>query len=231
MINETKPVYHSGQQPEKLKKVEALSWNSMTVEELQVLLTKHGIDLSGWGNARKGLPELHKEIVNGEAELILHPEHGFVRRLKVLTIEVRHKNHDGSESMLFEDRQAWHEKIDDDTGKLRVDRRPEMNHISEKLAPGEIAENGQGVTPKAIARALKEELGVHSFEKPSFLGQHEEFDDRQSFPRLQSIYQLYKYRVYLPDSEMKEQYIEVGEEKKTYFYWRRVSPLDQDEVS
>ncbi|MBP9819798.1 hypothetical protein KBC79_03590 [Candidatus Woesebacteria bacterium] len=231
MINESKRVHHSGQQPEKLMKVEVLSWKNMTIEELQALLTKHGIDLSGWDNARKGLPELHKEIANGEAELILHPEHGFVRRLKVLTIEVRHKNHDGSESMLFEDRQAWHEKIDDDTGMPRVDRRTEMNHISEKLAPGEISKNGQGVTPKAIARALKEELGVHSFEKPSFLGQHEEFDNHQSFPGLKSIYQLYRYRVYLPDSEKREEYIEAGKEKTTYFYWKEVNSHDQDTVS
>jgi hypothetical protein len=227
MITEAEPE----QQPEQPKDIEVLSWKSMTLEELQALLTERDIDISQWGNARKGLPELHNEIANGEAELIQHPEHGFVRRLKVLTIEVRHRNPDGSESMLFEDRQEWHEKIDDDTGKLRVDRRTEMNHISEKLAPGEISKNGQGVTPEAIARALEEELRVKSFESSSFLGQHEEFDNRQSFPGLKSIYKLYRYRVYLPDSEMKARYIEVGKEKTTYFYWRRVSPLDQDSVS
>lgn len=191
-----------------------------TITELEQVLVQFGIDYMRWLAGRKDISHLFTELADGETELVIDPEYGLMRQTGVLDIEVRHVAADGSEYLLYEDRQEWHAKTDAD-GNPRIDRRGH-EWISEKIKSAEVCEDGS-IAIEAVARALYEELdGVTDFENASFLKEEVEFQESKSYPGLRTKYLVYRYRVYLPESQYKPLYTEVGEEKTTYFWWKKV---------
>lgn len=189
-------------------------------EELRTTLEKFQINYLLWLSGRKNTGHLLKEIEDGETELVQNPEHGLVRQTHVATIEVLFRDEQGDEFILTEDRQVWRDKKDAE-GNQRIDRRG-YTHLSEKVSVQEVLPDGS-ITPEAINRALQEELAVNEYSQLSNLGVVAEVKDSSSFPGLKTKYILHKYRVVLPPSEFKTEYVEEGKEKSTYFVWQPVA--------
>lgn len=178
----------------------------MELKTLEILLSDNGIDVSAFGQGEaKTLEHLLYEIKTGEA--ILEVQNGqLVRKLNVLNIDVWHTTLDGLCLRLVEDRQEFAD------GRKRHRSLPTA--ISEKWLAHEVQN-------KAIARALKEELGVVTFNihnRPETLLSKK--IESPSFPGLTSEYCITKCSVVIDSSEFKpEGYIEHQKDKNTYFVW------------
>lgn len=189
--------------------------------ELRWLLLRNKVLYFLWMFGRKNESHLFAEIEKGETKLVHDAEYGIIRQTHVMNIEVRYIDPHGDEWVLQEDRQEWHNKLDMH-GKKRVDRR---NHayVSEKVELSELNPNGSIQEDKALARALFEELdGVQRFERVISLGIKTMIKESSSYPGLKTKFIVHLYRVHLPQSEWRQEYVEKGKEKSTHFLWARV---------
>jgi hypothetical protein len=160
---------------------------------------KDYLDLSLYGTGQaKTWAELEAEIQSGECQIEWQGNRP-VRVVKVACIEVL--SHQGEQ--LIED----HQELAD--GRIR---QRGLTKLSEKFKPQE--------SPLAVARrALAEELDIHVDLELEEIG--EGLDEKESFsyPGLLSRYHKFFFKVVLPRSLYKTEYIEIQPSKKTIFRW------------
>ena len=173
------------------------------------LLHKHNIPLETWGvGEASSLEKLFKDIAEGECALREDPEHGLMRCVYGVTLDIYARDKDELR-ILKEVKQVF---VD---GRTRV--RTLEASIGEKMHKGE--------TPtRAAIRALREELSV-----PEVLSMTR-MPDRvkgpvpsQSFPGLVSFYTICHFTALLRPRHVKwEGYIERQVEKTNYYRWETV---------
>jgi hypothetical protein len=162
------------------------------------------LPISDYGRGEaKSFQQLLDEIKKGEIEIIWQSNQP-IRLLSIVLIKVCYQD-----KILFEDRQEFAD------GRVR---HRGIEGISEKLLPQEEPD-------KAVYRALQEELGFHLEElrnlSVAFLAQEASKKESPSYPGLESHYDIYKYKTYIPDSLYKPEYVELNQDsRKTYFIWR-----------
>jgi hypothetical protein len=174
------------------------------MEELKARLSKYGIDISRFGQgSAKSLEHLFREIESGETQLV--EENGrLIRRVSVLAVDVFHEV-DGDRLRLKEDRQVFADG--------RVRRRSMPTSIGEKLR---IEEDPL----EAIARALKEELGISKFDVLTPVRTTTTMEESPSYPGILSKYSSHELGIVIDPTEYREEgYTEIQTDKTTYFIW------------
>ena len=173
----------------------------MNKQELIALLEKNRIDPSSFGQGKaKSIDDLLEEIEKGETTL----SQRIVREVSVVTINV-FANVDDKEYLLVE-----HEQIFDD-GRKRQRNLP--TSLSEKMHPEETVN-------KAVARGIKEELGVDNYSCVGEIINKTEAIDSPSFPGVLTIYRIQEVDVLLDPSEYKpDGYEEKDHDLTSYFRW------------
>lgn len=190
------------------------------LNELRWILLRHRVLFFLWIFGRKNESHLFDEIRKGETALAYDAEHGIVRQTSVLNIAVRYIDPNGTEWVLKENRQEWQHKFDIH-GKKRIDRRDHA-YVSEKIEQDDIKPDGSLDAHKAIARALSEELdGVRTFTHLISFGATAMVKKSSSYPGLKTKFLVHNFSVNLPKEEWKQEYVEYGKEKSTYFVWVR----------
>ena len=177
----------------------------MDMPELFTLLQESKLNLRAFGQGKaKTLLDLLTEIQSGEA--VLEKVRGrLTRRLTVLGVDV-YAEVDSQRLRLVEDRQVFTDG--------RVRRRSTPTAVSEKLHQDEDVS-------EAVPRALKEELGIASFEVVADSWRERvETEESPSYPGLLSEYTKLEVDVIISPSEYKEEgYQEEQRDKTTHFKW------------
>lgn len=171
---------------------------------LQALKKYLDLSLYGAGQA-KTWNDLETEIRSGEC-LIEWQADRPIRLVKIACIEVL--SHKGERLI-----EAYQELAD---GRIRQRR---LTELAEKFKPHE--------SPLEVARrALAEELGIHEHLAIETLG--EAIDERESlsYPGLLSRYYKFLFRVVLPKSLYKPEYVEIQPNKKVVFHWTSCTDLN-----
>ncbi|KKR78107.1 MAG: hypothetical protein UU23_C0003G0005 [Candidatus Curtissbacteria bacterium GW2011_GWA1_40_9] len=181
----------------------------LTDEELEVQLRKHGIDFDKWGHgAQKTYAHLLEEIKSGET-LLESKDDALLRKFKVVGVDVTYTDNNGKSYRLREDRQVFND------GRER--RRNLGTSIAEKLKPDESADT-------AAHRALDEELGI-TVENINKRGEYHVRQPSESYSGLVSDYNAFIYEVKIDNDQFKpEGYIEVQQDKTSYFVWDKINP-------
>jgi hypothetical protein len=182
--------------------MEILLYESYNLGEI---LKAHGVPVEKWGiNAAKSVNHLQKEIDNKECYIdYIGPEKELVRFVEFVGINVTYKNF-----ILKEDRQEF---VD---GRIR--RRDMQSSVSEKIIHGE--------DPKiAAVRGMEEELGL-KIDPNQLRGESKltyyDTSVSKSYPGLKSKYRGAQFDCELTDDQFnKEGYVEVQDDKSTYFVW------------
>jgi len=182
------------------------------------LLTDHGVHYWTWGRGEsKTLAHLEKEVEDGESVLI--EENGrLIRQVRILNIDVLfHTGYFFFESnwyRLKEDRQEFSD------GRIR--RRNLPSSLAEKLKAEEVPCRG------SVARALREEIGFQY--RPFYcrkIREWEEEKDSPSYPGLFMRAEISLWLASLLQEDCNENgYVEIQEDKKTFFVWERTSLED-----
>lgn len=182
----------------------------MNQHELETTLTESGIDLALWGTgSAKTIRHLMKEIDAGETTMEV-VDGRLVRKVRVLHAEVYVERGD-RRLHLREDRQEFAD------GRTR--RRTDLtNSVSEKMEPGE--------TPaQALARGLREELGIaegNYFICRDFTSALQD-KESASYPGLATKFEKHFVSVEIDGALFREEFVEVQEDKTTYFRWEEVA--------
>ncbi len=181
----------------------------MTKEELADVLAVHGVPFGSWGTGEaKTLDHLLKEIEQHDS--VLSVDGGVLKRvIHVAWIDVYYVHH-GVILKLKEDYQEFND------GRKR--NRNLSSSLGEKMKVGEDP-------VLATIRALKEELSVHV--EPANIRQMPappvKTEQSPSFPGMMTQYTFCKFEVALPPEFFKpEGYVEVQDDKKTFFVWVEV---------
>lgn len=188
------------------ERVDALIRLQAKTKEVTRTLNIHGIPLHEWGlGGAKTVRHLTQEILNGEATLIERGE-DLVRKISLVKVDVRYRQHNGVELQLVEDRQEFED------GRVR---RRGLAGVTEKMKPGEDAMT-------AARRGLAEELGITEPCIIENLGSDEEIRISTSYPGLITESTKHSTRTYVPDEAFRREYIEQQDDKRTYFVWKEV---------
>lgn len=183
---------------------------------LQQRLRGAGIDTAEWGTgAGKTLEHLQKEIEGGETVLVTGEDGELLRRVVVGGADVFYTSPDGKRYRLSEDRQVFADS-DGEDGESRERRRNLGHSVSEKMKPNEDPE-------EAMVRGIREELGVEGEIDLTATGTEEQLRSSPSYPGLQSQYIRHGFEATLSDQQFRpEGYVEIQEDKSTYFVWKEV---------
>lgn len=162
-------------------------FNSMNINELNNVLSKHHINTENWLHEKgtKTVEDLHREIDRGET--ILESINGqLFRVVRLVSLQVKIKL--GEQFFtLVEDKQIFF------AGGIR---KRGLDTLAEKIMVNE--------TPElAVRRCLKEEIGLDFDGSFLFLGENEEIKSSPSYPLLNSIYKVYNYQVVLSEKELE----------------------------
>ncbi len=179
--------------------------------ELKNLLSSSGIDpnLYGSGTA-KTVSDLAKEIIDGESEII-NVGGKLERRIGAVAISLLFINDDGDLLKLFENKQVFRD------GRVRNREPLYGTSIVEKIHAGEDKK-------AAMARGVLEEIGVDIgnviVDEPELRSR---LRDSESYPGLQTNQETYVFPdVVINEGDFKpEGYVEVQDNKSTYFVWKR----------
>ncbi|HIK18888.1 MAG TPA: NUDIX domain-containing protein [Leptolyngbyaceae cyanobacterium M33_DOE_097] len=153
--------------------------------------------LYGVGEA-KTFAALLREIEQRECEIIWEDDR-YVRLVQVVLVEVF-----SSAGKLIEDRQEFTD------GRSR---RRGIEGISEKRRRDENPLD-------AARRALREELGIAAAIDLTFVQQTTGEKLSPSYPGLLSRYTKDLFTCYLPDELIQPKYVEIQDDKKTFFVWK-----------
>jgi len=75
-----------------------------TQKDLEDLIEGYAVETYKWGNkGTKTIKDLYQEIANGKAEILIRNKKEFLRKVRVVAINIHYilKNTDGSEILLF----------------------------------------------------------------------------------------------------------------------------------
>lgn len=181
---------------------------------VEARLLSAGVPLEKWGTGKaKTLEHFLKEVAEGESVLVGEgPD--LVRRVSALVIEVR-CTIDGQCLELIEEKQVF--KAD---GRVRVreaDTGGPRKGVSEKLLPTDKPET-------AVARAIKEELGITKLISITPLPERRVRRESTSYPGLVADTVFYDYVVEIDLTEFNpDGYREDQPDKTTYFVWRQMT--------
>lgn len=180
-----------------------------STNELKQRLEDAGIDASLWGTGQaKSIEHLQKEIDDGETVLEKNNEGILVRKVAVGNVDIYYVSPDGKKYRLKEDRQVFKD------GRER--KRDRDGSIFEKMKPDENP-------TEAMARGIKEELGIEGEINLTETETREEMEHSPSYPGLQTQYVIYKFETTINHEQFrKEGYVEEQKDKSTYFVWEEV---------
>jgi len=153
--------------------------------------------LYGVGEAKTFEALLH-EIEQSECEIVWE-DNRYIRLVQVVLVEVF-----SSAGKLVEDRQEFRD------GRSR---RRGIEGISEKRRRDEDPLD-------AAKRALQEELGITADIEVKFVQQTTGEKISPSYPGLLSRYTKDLFTCYLPDELIQLEYVEVQDDKQTFFVWK-----------
>jgi hypothetical protein len=175
---------------------------------LKQKLSAAEIDTSTWGTGEaKQVKDLYEEIKNGETVLTTDDEGRLLRQVTVCGANVYYIK-EGKTYRLKEEKQVFAD------GRER--RRTVPHSVSEKAKPNEDPNDG-------IIRGLREELGIKGEIALTPMEISTKRLSSRSYPGLQSQYVTHAYEVILTDEQYNPNgYIEVQEDKTTYFVWEEV---------
>ena len=168
---------------------------NLDLDEISSLLKKYEIPFELWGTGKsKTLKHLFYELKNDECSL-QEENGGLTRYIEFVGIKIYYTDRNDQRWVLKEERQEFND------GRTR--RRNIPNSVSEKMKFGE--------DPMiASIRGIEEELGVKvkSNQLTKYSDLH--YDGGSvSYPGLDTKYKGHRY-------------IEVQEDKKTFFYWNKL---------
>lgn len=174
----------------------------LTKKSLSDYLIKFKIPIDVWGKGEsKTIDHLLKEIIRGESVLKVD-KNKLVREVKSLSIIVTHKD-----LKLVEDYQIFND------GRVRSRK---MNaSVAEKIDKDDKDLN------YAVVRGIKEELDI-DIRKDQIvrLGKIKKVRNSMSYPGMVSKMELFKFSINLDDDQFRPNgYVEVQDDKKTYFKW------------
>lgn len=178
------------------------------IENLSDKLKKYHIPIEKWGTGEsKTIKHLFNELQGGECRLAKE-EGRLTRFIDFTSVKVFYK-HGKSTYFLVEDRQEFKDG--------RVRKRSTGTSVAEKMKIGE--------DPlKAAIRGIEEELNIRisrdqiQIDKPLFSSDKES----GSYPGLRTKYNKYSFVCYLNSSQFKQEYVEIQEDKSTFFKWIRI---------
>ncbi len=174
-----------------------------TKKKLEEYLTNHNIPLDEWGIGKaKTIDHFLREVVRGES-ILKEVDGGIIREVKALSIIVRYKN-----LVLVEDCQIF------DDGRVR--KRKMEASVAEKI------DKYDKNLIQSVIRGIKEELSISlDIGQITELGELDKEMLSMSYPGIITKIKLYKFLVILDDDQyISEGYMEIQEDKKTYFVWR-----------
>lgn len=181
-----------------------LHFNSQS--ELNNLLYQHQIDPTKW---IKTPQNLFKEVQ--ERDCILGLEDGQLhRKVQVAHIKCFYTNNHGEKLQLKEDRQVFK------NGNVRERG---FQFVAEKIQFGE--------PPKdAALRGLSEELQIFGPDIDVVPLEEENIFERRAssntYVGIASSYQVYVFKCDIPHNHYRDSYVEVQEEKQTFFSWMKI---------
>ena len=156
------------------------------------------IEKYGIGKA-KTVQELMEEIESGETIISIENQKP-IRNIEIAFISIYF-----GEFQLVEDRQEFSD------GRVR---KREIKGISEKML-------NKNENPLDCAkRAMAEELAIQEGFEIEFVETVLEENESPSYPGLISRYKIHKFKADLSESAYKNEYIEKGKNKKTFFVWQ-----------
>ncbi len=179
----------------------------MKISEIKQMLTYNKIDYSDWwiGNT-KNIESLLDEINKWESSLEVVD--GILTRIvKVVWAEVKYKSSENKKYSLIEEKQVFR------NGSERI-RDYGSYPLWEKMKMGE--------DPiEAMRRWIKEELWIMDIVNIKYDEENKNIEKSKSYPNLLSQYIRYYFTVNITDNQFnKDWYIEMQEDKKTYFSWK-----------
>ena len=174
----------------------------ITKSKLEEYLKKFNIDTDLWGKGRsKTINHLFNEIIRGETELVVDGDK-LVREVSALSIIVRY-----GDKILKEDKQVFND------GRTR--KRKMTASVAEKL------DKDDNDLISAVKRGIKEELGFDTEENQiTHTRDITRYRYSESYPNLFTKIVLFGFKIELNESQYDPNgYIEIQEDKKTYFKW------------
>ena len=159
----------------------------MEIETLKQQLISLNIDITQWSHDRgtKTIEDLYHEIIIGETTLEII-DLKLVRVVKLVSIEIQVKLGDKS-FILVEDKQIFF------TGAVRERG---LKNLAEKIREGENPD-------QTVIRALQEEVSLVIDKKPNFVDKTEEIKTSPSYPQLDSVYQVWNYKLNLDQDDLE----------------------------
>lgn len=188
---------------EQLQKIE------LATDTLKTQLENAGVDISSWGTGKaKTLEHLQKEIEEGETVLTTNESGELIRLLTVASADIIYTSKDGKQYQLKEEKQIF---------KDGRERQRNFEHaISEKIKLKEDPE-------MAIARGIKEELGIESVIDLIKIEDTKNLVESPSYPGLKTEYNMHKFKAALNDEQFNpDGYVEIQDGLTTYFIWEEV---------
>lgn len=182
---------------------------NLDLDEISSLLKKYEIPFELWGTGKsKTLKHLFYELKNDECSL-QEENGGLTRYIEFVGIKIYYTDRNDQRWVLKEERQEFND------GRTR--RRNIPNSVSEKMKFGE--------DPMiASIRGIEEELGVKvkSNQLTKYSDLH--YDGGSvSYPGLDTKYKGHRFVCNFTDDQFNPNgYIEVQEDKKTFFYWNKL---------
>ena len=179
------------------------------IETLKTQLNNVGIDISVWGTGKaKTIEHLMKEIEDGETILTTNENGELVRLLTVAGADIYYTSKDGKRYRLKEEKQIFKD------GRER--QRNLGQAISEKIKQNEDPEI-------AIARGIKEELGIESKIDLEKIENTKNTVESPSYPGLKTEYSIHKFKAVLNDEQFNPNgYTEIQDGLTTYFVWEEI---------
>ena len=173
-----------------------------TKKSLENYLLKFNIPIDKWGlGSAKTINHLLKEISKGETKFLI--ENGnLIREVSALSIVVTYKN--------LKLKEEYQEFNDGRTRKRKMEA-----SVAEKIDKSDKNLND------AVKRGIKEELNITiGIDQISELKSVSKFRESTSYPGLMSRVTLHRFHVDLKNDQFNpEGYVEIQDDKKTYFIW------------
>jgi hypothetical protein len=193
-----------------IKLFEEFNHDEITSEErLRLKLKEYNIPVDQWGTGNaKTVKHLYNEIL--EKESIIEEEGGYlVRYIEFVGGRIYHTDDENQRWVLKEDRQEFKD------GRTR--RRNMPSSVSEKMKFGE------DPTLSAV-RGIEEELGIKINESQLIKRRDLNYDGGStSYPGLKTRYKGHQYTCHLEKEQFDPRgYIEVQEDKSTFFLWQKI---------
>lgn len=178
----------------------------MKINEIEQMLTDNNIDYSNWWTgSTKSLESLLNEINDWESSLEVVK--GILTRVvKVVWAEVKYESSENKKFRLIEEKQVFK------NGSERT-RDYGWYPLWEKM---KMDEEPIG----AMRRWIQEELWIMDIIDIEYDEENEDLRKSKGYPDLLSQYIRYYFTINLRDNQFnKDWYIEIQEDKKTYFSW------------